>query len=278
MADFTGKTVIVTGGLRGVGSVIVSRLAKEEGVNIAVLAKASSEDASELFLKYKQSFRSDVRFFQVDMANADSIKAAIHEVHNTFNSIDMVINAATVCVIKSVNNTSEDILDLSYNINARSAYLVNKYAFEYLCNSQNPQVLNICPPINLDPQLLANKMAYCASQYMKSMLTVSLAENVEWRKHGIQVNALWPLYPFEDSDSLHIYQSHSEKSSVTKPVKCFGDAAFFILSRPENGWNGEFFYDVEIIDMHQSGEADNILQQQDPIQLSKADYAFADDD
>ena len=278
MTDFTGKTVIVTGGLRGVGSVIVSRLAKEEGVNIAVLAKATSEDTNETFLKYKQSFKSDVRFFPVDMVSADSIKSAVNDVYKTFKSIDVVINAATVCVIKSVVNTSEDILDLSYNINARSTYLLNKYAFEYLCNSQNPQVLNICPPINLDPQLLANKMAYCASQYMKSMLTVSLAENVDWRKHGIQVNALWPLYPFEDSDSLHIYQSHSEKSAVTKPVKCFGDAAYYILSRPENGWNGEFFYDVEIIDMHQSGEADNILQQHDPIQLSKCDYAFADED
>ncbi len=277
MADMAGQTILITGAIRGVGATIVDRLAQEGDLKIALIAKEKSEATDETISKYRRMYNTDVRFFATDMLDADSIKESIDRVASTFGGIDIVINAASVIIIKSVGNTDVDVLDLSYNINARSSYLVCKYAFAYLQKSSQPQVLNVCPPINLDPRVLATRMAYCATQYMKSMMTVALAENDEWQQQGVRVNGLWPLYPFEDSENLSIYQAHTEKSAQKRSIKVFGEAALCILSRPENGWNGEFFYDEEINDMHRSGEADNIIEHNNVQNVQHQDYAFEDD-
>ncbi len=277
MADIAGQTILITGAVRGVGATIVERLVQEGEVNIALLAKDKAETTDDTLSKYRRMYNTDVRFFATDMLDSDSIKDSVQRVASTFGGIDVVINAAAVIVIKSVANTDVDIMDLSYNINARSCYLVCKHAFEFLTKSAQPQVLNICPPINLDPRVLATRMAYCTSQYMKSMITVALAENDDWQQHGIRVNGLWPLYPFEDGENLSIYQAHTEKTAQKRSVKLFGDAAHCVLSRPENGWNGEFFYDEEIIDMHRSGEADNIIEHRNTQSVIQDSYALEDD-
>lgn len=277
MADIAGQTILITGAMRGVGATIVERLVREGEVNIALLAKDKAEATDDTLSKYRRMYNTDVRFFATDMLDSDSIKDSIQRVASTFGGIDVVINAAAVIVIKSVANTDVDIMDLSYNINARSCYLVCKHAFEFLAKSAQPQVLNICPPINLDPRVLATRMAYCTSQYMKSMITVALAESDDWQQHGIRVNGLWPLYPFEDGENLSIYQAHTEKTAQKRSVKLFGDAAHCVLSRPENGWNGEFFYDEEIIDMHRSGEADNIIEHRNTQSVTQDSYALEDD-
>ena len=277
MADIAGQTILITGAVRGVGATIVERLVQEGEVNIALLAKDKAETTDDTLSKYRRMYNTDVRFFATDMLDSDSIKDSVQRVASTFGGIDVVINAAAVIVIKSVANTDVDIMDPSYNINARSCYLVCKHAFEFLTKSAQPQVLNICPLINLDPRVLATRMAYCTSQYMKSMITVALAENDDWQQHGIRVNGLWPLYPFEDGENLSIYQAHTEKTAQKRSVKLFGDAAHCVLSRPENGWNGEFFYDEEIIDMHRSGEADNIIEHRNTQSVIQDGYALEDD-
>ncbi len=278
MADLEGRSIIVTGAMRGVGAAIVERLVQEGAVSIALLAKDKSEATDETISKYRRMYNADVRFFSTDMLSSQSIKDSVDRVVAAFGGIDIVINAATVAIVKSVANTDENMLDLSYNINARSSYLLCRHAYEYLCKSAQAQVLNICPPINLDPKVLSTRLAYCSSQYMKSMQTVALSDSDDWRRHNILVNALWPLYPFEDGENLHIYQAHTEKSSQRKPISLFGEAAFCILSRPENGWSGEFFYDEEIIDMHKSGEADNIIEHHNVQSVNNDAYAHSPDD
>ncbi len=250
MSVLSGQKIVVTGGLRGIVKSIIDEIAKEGDVKIAILAKEKNENTDDVLSEYRSKYNTDARFIATDIRSSTSIKESIEKVAQKFGGIDIVINAATVAIIKPMKELTDDILDISYNVNARSSFLVSQYAYEYLAQSGKGQVLNIAPPINLDPKPLSIKTAYASSQYMKSMITVAQAENEQWREKNILVNALWPLYPFTDGENMHLYQQHTEKSGDKKEIKTFGEAALSILKSADKGWNGEFFYDVEVLDMN----------------------------
>ena len=55
---------------------------------------------------------------------------------------------------------------------------------------RNPHILNLSPPLNMEPQWFAPHVAYTMAKYGMSMCVLGMAE--EFRGEGIAVNALWP--------------------------------------------------------------------------------------
>ena len=66
----------------------------------------------------------------------------------------------------------------------------SKYAIPHLRKGKNPHILNISPPLNLDPKWFARSVAYTIAKYGMSMCALGMAE--ELREDGIAVNTLWP--------------------------------------------------------------------------------------
>ena len=161
--------------------------------------------------------------------------------------IDVLINAALISQQLSYADTTPKILDTFYKINSKSAYVLMREAYPYLKNSHNPHVLNIAPPINLDPKVMGYRTAYTVTQYLRSMLTVSLANNEHWK--GIACNSLWPVAPFYEGGNLGIYQQHINTMSGLKSIKLFSEAAYGVVTQPSDLYSGEHFYDEEVLDM-----------------------------
>uniref|UniRef100_A0A914YHW8 Short chain dehydrogenase n=1 Tax=Panagrolaimus superbus TaxID=310955 RepID=A0A914YHW8_9BILA len=80
--------------------------------------------------------------------------------------------------------------DLMHNINTRGTFLMSQKALPYLKQSKNPHILNMSPPLLMEPQWFAPHVAYTMAKYGMSMCVLGMAD--EFRSDGIAVNALWP--------------------------------------------------------------------------------------
>lgn len=249
MSTLKGKTIVVTGGLQGIGEAVVKRLMEEGDTKVVFLAKEKTDKTDSFLALARKSFQADARFFVADIRNEESVNSAIDKVIDTFGGIDILLHAATVINTQQAHHISTQHYDLSTDINARSTFLLAKACYKHLAESENGHFLNITPPINLDPKMLGVFTTYASSQYMRSMLTVGLANHPDWLKASISVNALWPLKPFNNGESVILYQGHTQQQENQKDISLIGEAAYLILSKPSGCFNGEFFYDEEIVEM-----------------------------
>lgn len=242
-------SVVITGGLHGIGAEIVERFAQEQ-CRIAIIANAKGADMEKIADKFSQyrKMGSDVRILPTDIMDESQIHSAVEKAATaSAGVIDVCINAAMISQAMNYEETTPEKLDLFYKINAKSSYMLLRACHPFLKKSHNPHVLNVAPPINLDPKVMGYRMAYTVSQYLRSMLTVSIAHNESWR--GIACNALWPVAPFHDGGNLGIYQSHIDGTSNLKSVKLFSEAVYGVVTQPAERYSGEFFYDEEVLEM-----------------------------
>ena len=249
MTSLAGKIIVVTGGLQGVGEAIIKRFMEDGDTKVVFLAKDKNEKTDDFLALARKSYQADARFFAVDIRSEDSINDTVEKIVDTFGGIDILLHAATVINTQQAHNISSQHYDLSYDINARSTFLLAKACFKHLAKSEYGHLLNIAPPINLDPKMLGAFTTYASTQYMRSMITVGLANHQDWQKNGISVNALWPLKPFKTGESVILYQSHTQQQEDQKDIALIGEAAYLIVSKPAGCYNGEFFYDEEMVEM-----------------------------
>jgi citronellol/citronellal dehydrogenase len=249
MTTVKSKTIVVTGGLQGIGEAIIKRLMEDGDTQVVFLAKEKTDKTDSFLALARKSYQADARFFSADIRSEESINSAIEKVVDTFGGIDILLHAATVINTQQAHHIATAHYDLSCDINARSTFLLAKACYKHLAASENGHMLTIAPPINLDPKMLGAFTTYASSQYMRSMITVGLANHPDWQKAGISVNALWPLKPYKSGESVILYQGHTQQQENQKDISLIGEAAHLILSKPAGCYNGEFFYDEEMVEM-----------------------------
>ena len=103
MTEFTGKTVIVTGGANGIGRGIVGRFAKA-GANV-VVADVDEDRGAKLA---ESLGRETARFIKTDVADTQQISDCISTVHETTGRIDCLINNAGIADTSTLENLAEE--------------------------------------------------------------------------------------------------------------------------------------------------------------------------
>ncbi len=81
--------------------------------------------------------------------------------------------------------------DLMHCVNARGTFaMLAGSACRTCCKATNPHILNISPPLKMEPKWFPNHVAYTMAKYGMSMCVLGMA--AEFKDEGIGVNALWP--------------------------------------------------------------------------------------
>jgi citronellol/citronellal dehydrogenase len=246
---FRGKTVFITGGSRGIGKAIALRLAKE-GANIVIAAKTAERNPKlegTIFSAAKEIEALGVKALplQVDIRFEEQIQAAIEETVKTFGGIDILINNASAINLTTTELIESKRFDLMHSINVRGTFLVSKHAIPNLRKSGNPHILNLSPPINLDPKWFVQYTAYTMSKYGMSMVALGLTE--ELKKYKIGVNALWPKTTIATAAVSNLLGGDFIMQRSRTP-EIVADAAFYILNRPSSECTGNFFIDEEVLE------------------------------
>ena len=246
---FSGKTVFITGASRGIGKAISLRLARE-GANIVVAAKTTEPhpklegtiySAAE---EINQQGGGKALPVQLDIRSEESIAAAIQTAVNTFGGIDILVNNASAITLSPTEQTEAKRFDLMHGINVRGTFLMSKACIPFLKKSSNAHILNLSPPLNLNPRWFAPHLAYTISKYNMSLIVLGLAE--ELKKDGIAANALWPRTTIATAAVQNLLGGDYLMQRSRTPA-IVADAAFYILQKPAATCTGNFFLDEEVL-------------------------------
>lgn len=248
MREFENKTVFITGASRGIGKAIGERLAKE-GANIVIAAKTAQPHPKlegTIYTAAEDMVKAGGQALPVvvDIREEELVQAAIDQAVEHFGGIDILINNASAINLSNTEDLPMKRYDLMHSVNARGTFLTTKLCLPFLKKGNNPHVLNLSPPLNMDPKWFGGHVAYTMAKYGMSMCVLGQAE--EFKPHGIGVNALWPKTTI-DTAAVRNLLGGAELAEKSRTPEIIADAAYFILRRPAKECTGNFFIDEEVM-------------------------------
>jgi citronellol/citronellal dehydrogenase len=248
MTTLRGKTLFITGASRGIGLAIALRAARD-GANVAVVAKTDKPHprlpgtvhtaVSEIEAAGGHGLAciADIRF-------EDQVQAAVDRTLAAFGRIDVLVNNASAIQLTGTVETDMKRFDLMQGVNVRGTYLCSKLCIPHLRKAANPHILNLSPPLNLEPRWFQNHVAYSLSKYGMSLCVLGMS--AELASAGIAVNALWPRTAIATAAVQNLLGGEQAVARCRKP-EIMADAAHAILVRISRACTGRFFIDDEVL-------------------------------
>lgn len=251
LSTLKGKTLFITGASRGIGKAIALRVA-QDGANIAVVAKTKEPHPKLPGTVYSsvediESVGGNAIPCIADIRFEDQIQAAIDATLDRFGGIDILVNNASAINLSPTLEIEMKRYDLMFSVNVRGTFLCSKLCIPFLKKAENPHILNLSPPLNMDPKWFKNNVAYTMAKYGMSMCVLGMAE--EFKNDGIAVNALWPRTSIATAAVRNLLGGKSAVRHSRKP-EIVADAAYFILTKPSKECTGNFFVDEVILKEH----------------------------
>lgn len=247
-ASLRGKTLFITGASRGIGLAIAKKAARD-GANIVIAAKSVAENPKIPGTIYTaaaeiESEGGKALPLPCDIRFDDQVSAAVAKTVDTFGGLDILINNASAIDLRGIDLLDMKRFDLMHQINARGTYLCAKLALPHLRKAENPHILTLSPPLDLNPKWFAPNLAYTMAKYGMSLVTLGLAE--ELARDGVAVNSLWPETAIATAAVGNLLGGEEIIRRSRKP-EIVADAAHAVLNRPARACTGNFFIDVRVL-------------------------------
>jgi citronellol/citronellal dehydrogenase len=247
MSTLAGKTLFITGASRGIGREIALRAARD-GARVAVAAKTADPHpklagtihtvAAEI-----EAAGGKALAIQLDVRDEGAIAQAVAKAAKAFGGIDILVNNASAISLTSTLETPAKRFDLMMAVNMRATFLCSQACIPWLKKAANPHILNLSPPLNMQPRWFAGHVAYTMSKYGMSMCTLGMAE--ELKRDGIAVNSLWPRTTIATAAvEVHFPEAILKAS---RHAAIMADAAHVILTSDSRGHTGHFYIDEEVL-------------------------------
>jgi citronellol/citronellal dehydrogenase len=253
--SFAGRTMIMSGGSRGIGLAIAIAAARE-GANVVLLAKTDKPDPRLPGTIHTAAAEIEAAGGQAlavvgDVRDEASVEHAVAQAIERFGGIDIVINNASAIALDGTEDLPMKRFDLMTQIQLRGTFLLSSKALPHLREGTNPHILSLSPPLNMSPHWLGAHPAYTLAKYGMTLLTLGWA--AEYAEHGVAANCLWPETFIATAAVQNLLGGDSalEKSRTAEIV---ADAALEIMARPARECTGNTFLDVEVL--REAGVAD----------------------
>lgn len=246
--SLAGRTIFVSGASRGIGLAIALRAARD-GANVALVAKTAEPHPRLPGTIYEAAAAVDAAGGRglplvCDIRYEDQVEAAVAKAVETFGGLDICVNNASAISLTGTLATDMKKYDLMHGINGRGTYLCSRTALPHLLKSENPHILNIAPPLDLDPKWFGPHVAYTIAKFNMSMCTLGMA--AEFADQGVAVNSLWPLTAINTAAVRNVLGGES-MAAVSRSPEIMADAAYAILCKPSRDFTGNFAIDEEVL-------------------------------
>lgn len=243
-----GKTLFITGASRGIGLAIGLRAAKD-GANIVIAAKTAEPHPKLSGTIYTAA--DEIRNaggqalpLVVDIRFEDQVKDAFDKAVSEFGGVDILVNNASAINLTSTEAVDMKRYDLMHGVNTRGTFLCSKYAVPHLKKANNPHVLMISPPLNMEARWFSPHVAYTMAKFGMSMCVLGMAE--EFRNDHIAFNALWPRTTIATAAIQNLLGGDQMMRLSRKP-EIMADAAYAIFNKPSRDLTGQFLIDDEVL-------------------------------
>ncbi len=247
MPGLAGKVIFVTGATRGIGREIALKCARA-GAGIVITGKTIEPHpklSGTVVSVAQEVAEAGGRALPLllDVRDEGAIARAIGDALNHFGRLDVLVNNASAISLTGTLATPVKRFDLMLAVNARATFAVSQACIPHLKESANPHILNLSPPINLDPKWFQSHVAYTLSKYGMSFCTLGMA--AEFAPDGIAVNSLWPKTTIATA-AVEVHFPEEVLRGSRKPA-IMADAAYVILNRDARTCTGNFFIDENVL-------------------------------
>ena len=274
MTYFKNKTVIMSGGSRGVGLEIAKALGKD-GANVAILAKTTEPHPTlpgTIFTAAEEIEQVGGAALPIvcDIRYEEQVEAAVEETSSKFGGIDICINNASAIHLTDTINTPMKRYDLMHNINVRGTFMLSQKCIPHLIKGDNSHILTLSPPLDISRKWFGITLAYTTAKYGMSLVAHGLAE--ELGKQNIASNCLWPRTSLDTAAVRNVIGEELIKGSRKPSI--YADAAYAVLKRDSSTCTGNFFLDQDVLE--EEGVSDFDQYAIDPDAKLVSDF-FVDD-
>lgn len=242
------RVVVVTGASRGIGAAIAVRAA-EDGAAVALLAKTEVPNpkiAGTLGEIADAVTKAGGRGLPVacDVRDAGAVASAIETAAEEFGGIDVVINNAGALDLRPTASLPPKNLRRLLEINVEGPFAVVQAALPHLRRSANAHVVNVSPPLSLDPRWVGAHVGHTVGKYAESLLTLGWAE--EFASVPIAVNSLWPATTIA-STGMVATMGEATVRAQARNTQIMADAVHALVTRPAATCTGHFYTDEELL-------------------------------
>ena len=246
-ASLRGRTLFITGASRGIGKAIALRAARD-GAKVVIAAKTDRKHPKlpgtlHSAAEEVESAGGQALAIKLDIRDETAVAVAMEKAAEHFGGIDILINNASAIYLAGTAEVPMKRFDLMFGVNVRGTFVCSQAALPYLKKAENPHILNLSPPLNMDPKWFGPHVAYTMAKYGMSQCVLGMAE--EFKDIPIAVNALWPRTVIATA-ALAMLGDTIKPHHCRKP-DIMADAANWILSQPAAELTGNFFIDDEVL-------------------------------
>lgn len=242
------RVVVVSGASRGIGREIAVR-AGADGANVALLAKTDTPNPKIAGTLQETTDAvvaagGEALAVACDVRDADGVAAAVAAVVAAFGAIDVVINNAGALDVRPTPHLPVKIFDRLLGVNVVGPFALVQAAFPHLRQSDNAHIVNVSPPLNLEPAWVGAHVGHTVGKYAESLLT--LGWSAEFASIPIAANSLWPATTVASTGMMVAMGEEAVRAQARSP-QIMADAAHALVTRPAAGCTGHFYTDEAIL-------------------------------
>ena len=246
--NLKGKTIFITGASRGIGKAIGLRAARD-GANIVIAAKTAEAHPKLEGTIYTAKAEIEAAGGKAlacicDVRFEEQVQEAVKLAVATFGGIDVLVNNASAISLTGTVDTPMKRYDLMHGVNTRGTFVCSQACIPHLAKSDNPHILNISPPLNMEARWFGPHVAYTMAKFGMSMCVLGMAEELKGQK--IAVNALWPRTVIATAAVQNLLGGDATMKGSRKP-DIMADAAYAMLTRKSTEFTGNFCVDETLL-------------------------------
>ncbi len=183
--DFNNKTVVITGGGKGIGQAC-SELFARLGAKLAVLDRDGESGGHTV--SSINSRGGSAKFFECDVSKAAQVNQTIQEVCSRFGGIDVLVSNAGIQEYGDVVDTTEELWDKVMSVNLKSCFLVSKAAIPSIIERGGGAIVVVGSVQSMTA--IGNSAAYVTAKH--GLLGLVRAMALDYAAKGIRVNCVCP--------------------------------------------------------------------------------------
>ena len=252
MSSLRDKVIFITGSSRGIGREIALRCARD-GAKVVITGKTVEPHAKLPGTIHSVAEEVEIAggqalAIQLDVRDEQAIQSAVAQTGEKFGGIDVLVNNASAISLTCTMDTTPKKLDLMWDVNMRATFLMSQACIPLLKHAENPHILTLSPPLNLDAKWFAPHVAYSISKYGMSLCALGMAREFaagDKSAKAIAVNCLWPRTTIATA-AVEFNFPEAILNASRKPA-IVADAAYIILTRDSRSCSGNFFIDEEVL-------------------------------
>jgi citronellol/citronellal dehydrogenase len=247
-APLRGRTILMSGGSRGIGLAIAERAARD-GANVALLAKTAEphprlEGTIHTAASAIEEAGGQALAIVGDVRVEEDIQRAVAATVERFGGVDIVVNNASAIDLSPSTDLPAKKFVLMQQIEVRGTFLLTREAIPHLRESDHAHILTLSPPLNMKKQWLGASVGYMLAKYGMTLAALGFAAELEG--DGVASNTLWPRTIIATAAVQNLLGGDAAMARSRTP-QIMGDAAHAILARPPREQTGQTLIDDEVL-------------------------------